>query len=123
VSERPSAGRILWRGLTRRCPRCGAGGLFEKYFALAPRCPRCALVFEREEGYWAGALAINIGLVFAVFVVVFAPTVALTAPDIPVVELLAVLVPVMVIGPIAFYPISKTLWMAIDRAFLRRLDR
>ena len=29
----------------------------------------------------------------------------------------------MVLGPIVAYPFSKTLWVAIDRAFLQRLDR
>jgi hypothetical protein len=28
----------------------------------------------------------------------------------------------MVIGPIVFYPISKTLWVAVDRGLLGRLD-
>ena len=35
----------------------------------------------------------------------------------------AVLVPIVVIVPIAYYPFSKTLWMAIDHAFLQRLGR
>jgi hypothetical protein len=46
----------------------------------------------------------------------------LTVPDIPVAPLLAIFVPLMVVGPIAFYPVSKTLWVAIDRGFLQRLD-
>ena len=46
----------------------------------------------------------------------------LTIPDIPVALLLAILVPLMVLGPIVSYPFSKTLWVAVDRAFLQRLD-
>lgn len=79
-------------------------------------------MFEREPGYWAGALAINIASCSAVFAVVFVALVALTIPDIPVVPLLAVLVPIMAFGPIVWYPFSKTLWMAVDEAFLQRLD-
>jgi len=44
-------------------------------------------------------------------------------PDVPVGPTLAILVPVMVTGPIAFYPFSKTLWMAVDYGLLHRLDR
>jgi len=55
------------------------------------------------------------------FLVVFVALVAATAPDIPVLPLLAVIVPIVVIVPIAFYPFSKTLWMAVDHAFLQRL--
>jgi hypothetical protein len=29
----------------------------------------------------------------------------------------------MVFGPILYYPFSKTVWMAVDRAYLQRLDR
>jgi uncharacterized protein (DUF983 family) len=113
----------MWWGLTRRCPRCGSGHLFRRYFTLVPDCPRCGLHFEREQGYFAGALAINIAVVGAVFVVVFAALIAMTIPDIPVAPLLAVLVPIMLFGPILYYPYSKTVWMAVDRAFLQRLDR
>jgi hypothetical protein len=85
-------------------------------------CPRCGLHFEREQGYWAGALAINIILVGGLFVVAFAIALALTLPDVPVGPLLAILVPVMIIGPIVAYPFSKTLWVAIDLAFLQRMS-
>ncbi len=84
-------------------------------------CPRCGLHFEREAGYWAGALAVNIVLVGGVFAVVFVTVMALTLPDIPVVPLLAALVPVMLFGPMVAYPFSKTLWVAIDRAFVQHV--
>ena len=113
---------MLWWGLTKRCPRCGSGHLFRRWFSIVERCPRCDLRFEREEGYWAGALAINIGAAIVVFVLVFVVGIALTAPDIPVVELLAILVPLMILVPIVYYPFSKTLWMAVDRAWLQHLD-
>jgi uncharacterized protein (DUF983 family) len=90
---------------------------------MAPTCPRCGLRFEREEGYWTGALAMNFVFTGTLFVVVFIALVALTAPNIPVGTLLAVLVPITVVGPVLGYPISKTLWVAVDRAFLVRLDR
>jgi hypothetical protein len=80
------------------------------------------LHFEREQGYWAGALAINIILVGGLFVVAFAIALVLTLPDVPVGPLLAILVPVMIIGPIVAYPFSKTLWVALDLAFLQRLS-
>jgi hypothetical protein len=85
-------------------------------------CPRCGLHFEREQGYWAGALAINIGVSGAVFAVVFVTALALTVPDVPVVPLLLILVPLMVIVPIVAYPFSKTIWVAVDRALLQHLD-
>ncbi len=78
-------------------------------------------MFEREEGDWTGALVINFALTTAVFVVVLVALVAATAPRIPVVPLLAVLVPITAIGPVVFYPVSKTLWLAIERGVLDNL--
>jgi uncharacterized protein (DUF983 family) len=117
----PGRGRVLWWGCTRRCPRCGGGHLFRRWFHLLPDCPRCGLHFEREEGYWAGALAINIAIAGIVFVGVFVPWAVATVPHIPVAPILLVAVPLMVVVPIIAYPWSKTIWMAIDRAFLQRL--
>ena len=87
-----------------------------------PDCPKCDLHFERESGYFAGALAINIIVAGGIFAVVFVALLAATIPTVPVAELLAVLVPIVVLVPIIFYPFSKTVWMAVDRGFLQRLD-
>ena len=122
MAHEPGRGAMFWRGATRRCPRCGTGGLFRGWFRMVDDCPRCGLHFEREQGYWAGALAINMILTGGVFAVVFVTMLALTVPDIPVGLILAVSIPIVVLGPIVAYPFSKTLWVAVDRAFLQRLD-
>jgi len=118
----PGAGRLFWRGCTRRCPRCGAGHLFRRYFTLVPDCPRCGLHFEREPGYFTGALAVNIAMTMAVFVVGFVVILVATVPDVPVGPSLAVLVPIMLLGPIVGYPFSKTLWMAVDYGLLQKVS-
>jgi len=117
----PSKGLMLWRGLRRKCSRCGEGKLFRRWFAMVPDCPNCNLHFEREPGYWVGAVAINTAVVGVLFVIVFIAYSAATVPDIPWVTLLLIELPIMALGPIAFYPFSKTLWVAIDRAFLAHL--
>ena len=122
-TDAPSRAKILGRGFTLRCARCGSGHLFRKYFTMVEDCPRCGLHFEREQGYFAGALAINIIAVGGLFAVLFVALLVATVPDVPVVELLAVLIPVAGFGPIVFYPFSKTIWVAVDRAFLMRLDQ
>ncbi|MFM8305063.1 MAG: DUF983 domain-containing protein [Actinomycetota bacterium] len=119
----PGPMSLLWRGATLRCPRCGSGHLFRRYFTMKADCPRCALHFEREDGYWVGALAVNIAIVMAIFVVAFVVILVATVPEVPVGTSLAVLVPVMVLGPIVFYPFSKTLWMFVDYGFLQRMAR
>ena len=117
----PSRGLMLWRGLTRRCPRCGGAKLFKGWFRMVPDCPYCGLHFEREPGYWVGAVAINTTVIGILFAIVLVAVSAATIPDIPWVTLLLAEVVVMAVGPVVFYPFSKTLWVAIDRAFLAHL--
>jgi uncharacterized protein (DUF983 family) len=112
---------MLWRGATRRCPRCGAGKLFHRWFTMVPHCPRCGLQFEREQGYWTGAIVMNTIIIGGLFTLVFVVTMILTVPDIPWVTLLIVVIPLMTLGPLIIYPFSKTLWVAVDLAFLERL--
>jgi uncharacterized protein (DUF983 family) len=123
ATDAPSRPKILWWGATKRCARCGHGHLFHRYFTMVDDCPNCALHFEREPGYFAGALAINIMFVGALFLVVFVALLIATVPKVPVVPLLIILVPIAGFGPILYYPFSKTVWVAVDRAFLQRLDR
>ncbi len=118
----PTKARMFWWGFTKRCPRCGSGHLFRGWFTIVDECPRCGLHFEREPGYWTGALAINVGVTAAVFVLFFVVALAITIPEVPVAPLLAILIPLMIIVPIAYYPFSKTVWMAVDRAVLQHLD-
>ncbi len=89
---------------------------------MVPDCPQCGLHFEREQGYWAGALAINIVATGGLFTLVFVALLIATIPKVPVAPLLFVLVPIALFGPIVYYPFSKTVWVAVDRAFLQRLD-
>jgi uncharacterized protein (DUF983 family) len=113
---------MLWRGSTRRCARCGSGKLFRHWFQMVDDCPRCGLHFEREQGYFAGALAINLILVGGLFAIVFLTIFIVTIPDIPIPLTLGVCIPIVVLGPIVCYPFSKTIWVAIDRAFLQQMD-
>ena len=89
---------------------------------MVPDCPRCALHFERENGYFTGALAINIMATGGLFTIVFIALLAATIPEFPVVPLLVVVIPIALLGPILYYPFSKTVWVAVDRAYLQRLD-
>jgi uncharacterized protein (DUF983 family) len=112
----PEAGtfRVLVRGLRKRCPRCGERGIFETFFRLKPRCPVCDLRFEREEGGFLGAIAINYAVAVGFWLVVLIVGIALTVPVVPVAPLLAMSIGVLGAVPVWFYPRSKTLWAAIE---------
>jgi hypothetical protein len=77
-------------------------------------CAGCGHRFERESGYWVGALTLNTTFIFATFLVTFIGGMLLTWPDVPWTGLLIVLVIVNITLPILFYPLSKTLWVAME---------
>jgi uncharacterized protein (DUF983 family) len=108
--------RLLWRGVTKRCPLCGGGDLFERWFTMRDRCPRCAFPLERIEGHWLGALGMNTMVSFVALFVTIVVGVAVTYPDIPTLPLMGLAVGVAVVVPLLFFPFSKTLWSAVDLA-------
>lgn len=104
-------GLLLWRGLLLRCPRCGVGKLFQHGYTMYESCGACGWVFEREEGYWTGALAVNLVVTeLLIFCGIF-PLLILQAP---VVLTLILGVGLAVLTPLLFYWHSKSLWMAVD---------
>jgi uncharacterized protein (DUF983 family) len=123
VSEKPGALRVLARGLRRRCGRCGQGGLFRSYFDMVERCPRCGLEFERGEGYWLGAMAVNLGAAETAFAIALAIGVALTWPDPPWVVLTLVGLAVNATMPFLFYPFSKALFVGLDLLLIHTNER
>ncbi len=115
---------MLARGLVKRCAICGGGALFTGWFRMKERCPRCRYLFEREEGFFLGAyvinLAITLGLLLLLAVV---PLIVLldSRPDQSLVPIIVGGLAAVLIGPVAFYPFSKTIWTAID-LILRPVD-
>ena len=112
-----SFGGQLGRGLRKRCPNCGGGNLFQGFFRLKPACPACGYVFEREDGYWTGAMIVNIAACEAWFFFLFVGVLLATAPDIEWGPVLLVALVTNGILPVVFYPHSKTIWMALDLHF------
>jgi uncharacterized protein (DUF983 family) len=114
----PSFGRMLWRGMTRRCPRCGTGKLFSRWFRMVERCPGCGYRFQREEGFQLGGYVINFGvteglvcLVVAVYIVA-----ASANPDVAIWPVIVGGFLAAVVTPVVFFPFSRTIWAAIDLA-------
>lgn len=105
---------MLGRALARRCLLCGQPGIFGSWLRLRERCPGCGYSFEREEGYWVGAMIMNTGAAQVLFFAVFIGGMILLWPDPPWAGLLVAGVAVMATFPVIFYPYSKTLWLWVD---------
>src|ERR1700677_3231441 len=52
----------LWAMLRMRCPRCRRGRMFRGWLQMNDPCPECGLLFQREEGYFLGAMYVSYGL-------------------------------------------------------------
>lgn len=109
--------QMLMRGLRRRCPLCDSNHLFRRWLAMVERCPGCHYRFEREEGFFLGAYVVNLavteGLLLLLSVI---PLIVLLDrnPDSGIAGVVIGGILAAVIAPLIFYPISKTLWTAID---------
>lgn len=106
--------RILTRGLTRRCPVCGERDVFDDWFNQKPCCGECGFVFERQEGQFIGAIGVNTVVSFVAIIVTMTLGFVLTAPDFSLPWILGTTMAVSVLVPLLFFPVSKTLWAAID---------
>lgn len=104
---------MLSRALRRRCPRCNRQA-YSTWFTMHEHCEKCGLRFEREPGYWVGAMIINTVVIFSTFLVVFGALVLATWPDVPWATVLVVTLVANAAIPILFYPMSKTVWLALE---------
>jgi uncharacterized protein (DUF983 family) len=118
----PRAGilRTLGFAARLRCPRCGRGEVFRGWFAMNDTCDACGLHYEREQGYFVGAIYVN----YAVTTVVcLGAAIGLDmAVGVSLATQLAVALPLAVLVPIVFFRYSRSFWLAIDH-LVTRADR
>lgn len=114
--ESPSLGVMLWRGVARRCPHCGdRRAFFHKWFVRRERCAGCGLRWERNyEGFMLGAMAISFITTGGSLLATMTIGVVATYPDVPLLPVLGSTVAVTMIVGILGYPVSYTLWQAVD---------
>lgn len=106
--------RVLGRGVTLACGVCGRRGLFRRWVTMVDDCPRCGLHFERVEGHWLGAVGINTVITFGLMILALAAVFIASAPDAPAGWWVVALTLGFGLVPLILYPVSKTLWTAID---------
>ena len=113
---------MVWRGVLRRCPNCGnRRAFFTRWFVRRERCAGCGVRWERNyEGFMLGAMAISFITTGGSLLITMGIGVTITYPNVALVPVLASTVLVTVLVGVGGYPISYTLWQAID-LYLRPL--
>src|SRR5262245_34304747 len=105
-------GSLLSARLLLRCSRCSVGPLYRRPFSMNNYCFHCGLKFEREQGYFVGAIYINYAATVAIAVPGFFILDALT--NMTINQQLAIWVPFAVLFPLSFFHHSRSLWLVLD---------
>jgi uncharacterized protein (DUF983 family) len=78
-------------------------------------CPHCGLKFEREQGYFVGAIYINYAATVAIAIPGFFLLDAFTTMTIR--QQLAIWLPFAVIFPLLFFHHARSFWLVMDHFF------
>jgi uncharacterized protein (DUF983 family) len=103
----------LWAMIRLRCPRCRQGRMFRSLLQMNDPCPQCGLIFQREEGYFLGAMYVSYALGTIVIGAAFFIAIAFwpEAPSLPLcLVLFAGYIPLMP----WVYRYSRVIWMHLD---------
>ncbi len=110
---------LLRRAARKRCPRCGVGRVMATWGRHRTHCDSCGFKFEREPGYFVGAMVINTAVTIGLMMGSLALGAVVFWPDVPWVALFVTTVVIAGATPVLFYPLSKTFWMAVEISYHR----
>ena len=104
----------------QRCPRCRMGKIFPRSVFLGfpkmhQRCPVCQLRFEREPGYFLGAMYISYGLGVVIIASFAAALWAATGWWITKATVWAAVLFLPLAPAITYF--SRILWIYLDQTF------
>jgi uncharacterized protein (DUF983 family) len=102
----------------QRCPRCRQGriflySIFRGFPKMCQRCSVCNLKFQREEGYFLGAMYISFGLALVIIALIAATLWALTGWGITTDVLWAVVLFLPLAPSISLF--ARVLWIYLDQ--------
>ena len=116
-AARPDVLKTLARSLRLRCPVCGESGVFRAPFQVRHQCPACGALFQREAGFFVGAIMVNVVATEAA--VMLACGLLLLALDGGSALTLPLLFAVAFLFPVLFYHHAWSLWLAGDHVVER----
>ena len=108
---------MLMRALRLRCPNCGTRWLFVHWLKPRPACANCGQALERTEegeGHYLGAMVLNFAVTESQLALLVLILILVTWPSPPWDLIIYGGIALAVIAPLAFFPIAKLLWLAID---------
>ena len=101
------------------CPRCRRGKIFRSsiyrgFPGMHERCPICGLKFQREAGYFLGAMYISYGLALAAILIISLVLWRVTDWRIDKIVIWAIILFLPLVLPITLF--SRILWIYLDQS-------
>ncbi|PWT95973.1 MAG: hypothetical protein C5B55_00590 [Blastocatellia bacterium] len=103
---------VLDRATKLRCPACGKDSILDGPFKIKHHCSSCSAHFKREEGFFVGAILVNVVITELVILLVCFFSLLVLSADYS--KVLYVLFAIAVIFPVGFYHHSWSLWLGFD---------
>ena len=110
--DRPSFANFLRWCLLLRCPACGKASIVKTPFRIKDHCSSCGTVFQREQGFFVGAILVNV--ITTELVILLAYMASLPVINAHYQFVLAMLFVIAVSFPVAFYHHSWSIWLTFD---------
>jgi uncharacterized protein (DUF983 family) len=121
MAKKHSIGQLLRRALLLKCPDCGYGSLYRRLYHLNHHCEYCGLIFEREQGYFVGAIYINVLATNALIIATLVGYMLITGTVSE--TILWVLFGIGIGFPLLFFRHSRSFWINFDHFFDPLKDR
>lgn len=109
---------LVTRILKEKCPHCGKGNVYEKkqrFFELPvmkERCGTCNYYFDREPGYFLGAMYISYGLAIFQGIATFL-LLHIFLPTIPTIWVVLIIIGIISIFSMKNYKLSRIIYIHI----------
>jgi uncharacterized protein (DUF983 family) len=102
----------LSRCVRLRCPACGEESIVQRFMRIRHHCPFCETLFKREEGFFVGAILVNVVATETLIMVTYLLWLMLVPHRETL--MLAVLFSEALIFPLFFYHYSWSLWLGLN---------
>jgi len=102
--------------IRQRCPVCLEGKMFSGRFTMNPACPVCGHRFEREQGFFQGAMYVSwvLGVIYLAVLAILAQL--LLVPRIGIVWAVVCVVTIHMICVPIIFRYSRVIWAHVNAA-------
>lgn len=110
--NRRSIIEVLFRCLRLRCPACGQSSIVRRPFHIKHHCPACYSLFKREDGFFVGAIMVNLVVTEGVILATYIIFLLVNGSNYH--ALLNALFALALLLPVVFYHHTWSVWLSFD---------